>query len=268
MEFPIINLDDPDDISNACKKYGFFYVRINEDDIVVLNNLLNYTKEYFNKSEDIKMLNKMDRDGLGYAPIKKQDSDSIDIDSKESFSYRPSMVEYADQIGEYYDKMSFYANHIFYKIIHSLRLQCNDYNTVANPGFNTITLLHYSEVDHTDKNVFGIGPHTDWGLITLLYTTTPGLQIYIDSEWQDVDPINNHFIVNIGDMLERISDGQYRSTLHRVVIREEKYSIAFFFEPNIKSTIEPYNQSGKFEPIIYEDYIKAKLDHSYKATFS
>ena len=102
-------------------------------------------------------------------------------------------------------------------------------------------------------------------MITLLATDdTPGLQILTkDGTWMDVPPKENAFIVNIGDMLERWSNGLYKSTVHRVLTsgEKERYSMPFFFEPSFDTVVEclpvccskdnppkfPPTTSGKFQ---------------------
>ena len=68
---------------------------------------------------------------------------------------------------------------------------------------------------------------------------TPGLQLDKKGEWVSVRQLPNVYIVNIGDMLERWSNGLYKSTVHRVVLNAEvdRYSVPFFFEPNYLCTV-------------------------------
>ena len=63
-------------------------------------------------------------------------------------------------------------------------------------------------------------------------------------EWLSVPPIAGAYICNIGDLLERWTNGCYRSTLHRVVntTGQERYSIPFFLEPNFDCVVEPLPQ--------------------------
>ncbi|KAL7917561.1 hypothetical protein ACQKWADRAFT_29062 [Trichoderma austrokoningii] len=64
---------------------------------------------------------------------------------------------------------------------------------------------------------FGIGEHTDFGYLTILKVDSPGLQILSPSdEWVDVPVIENAFIVNVGDMLDQLTHGRFRSRPHRV----------------------------------------------------
>ncbi|KAG7390130.1 hypothetical protein PHYBOEH_007146 [Phytophthora boehmeriae] len=105
-----------------------------------------------------------------------------------------------------------------------------------------LRLLHYApEKSDVAAGVFGAGAHTDYGLITLLSTdTTGGLQIFHEEKWIDVPPREDAFVVNIGDMAERFTNGRFKSTLHRVVNSsgKERYSVPFFYEPNFTCQVE------------------------------
>eukprot|EP00882_Tetradesmus_deserticola_P026949 GHRQ01029774.1.p1 GENE.GHRQ01029774.1~~GHRQ01029774.1.p1 ORF type:complete len:192 (+),score=75.26 GHRQ01029774.1:466-1041(+) len=102
--------------------------------------------------------------------------------------------------------------------------------------------LHYTaEVSAPASGVFGAGAHSDYGMLTLLATDeVPGLQVHLDGSWQAVQPLAGAFIVNLGDMLERWTNGLFKSTLHRVIntTGQERYSIPFFFEPNFTTRVE------------------------------
>ena len=89
---------------------------------------------------------------------------------------------------------------------------------------------------------WGVGEHTDYGLLTiLLQDDTGGLQVKSRSGWIDAPPIPGSFVCNIGDMLDRLTRGVYRSTPHRVVnkSRRSRVSFPFFFDPNLDARIRP-----------------------------
>jgi isopenicillin N synthase-like dioxygenase len=119
-----------------------------------------------------------------------------------------------------------------------------------------------------------IAQHTDTGFVTLLATLGyPGLQIHKDGRFQSVKPMPGAFVINIGDMLSRMTNYQLRSTLHRVIdIGTDRYSSPFFFEPfyeaKIPSSIiknedgtlrELSEEQKKFDNAMYGDYMIDKV---------
>ena len=75
----------------------------------------------------------------------------------------------------------------------------------SNPVGN-VRAVHYTGGEAADpaRGVFGVGPHTDWGALTVLATDAePGLQICLGGRWIAVEPRPGHFVVNLGDMIDR-----------------------------------------------------------------
>ena len=93
-----------------------------------------------------------------------------------------------------------------------------------------------------DPQLWGVGEHTDYGLLTiLLQDEVGGLEVRSRSAWVAAPPIANTFVCNIGDMLDRMTAGEYRSTPHRVhnVARRDRLSFPFFFDPGFFSRVQP-----------------------------
>lgn len=110
--------------------------------------------------------------------------------------------------------------------------------------------------------------------MTLLATLGyPGLQIHKDGKFVSVKPQPGAFVINIGDMLSRMTNYQLRSTLHRVIdIGEDRYSSPFFFEPYYEAkipssiikeedgTIKELTEDQKaFDNVMYGDYMIDKV---------
>jgi isopenicillin N synthase-like dioxygenase len=88
----------------------------------------------------------------------------------------------------------------------------------------------------------GVGEHTDYGLLTILrQDMSGGLEVKVGSEWVAAPPLANSFICNLGDMLDRMTAGHYRSTPHRVrnVTSHNRLSFPFFFDPNFDVEVKP-----------------------------
>ncbi|MCU1396867.1 MAG: iron oxidase [Ilumatobacteraceae bacterium] len=89
---------------------------------------------------------------------------------------------------------------------------------------------------------WGVAEHTDYGLLTMLaQDDCGGLQVESRTGWVEVEPIPDSFVCNIGDMLERMTGGRYRSTPHRVrnTSGRDRLSFPFFFDPSWDTHIEP-----------------------------
>jgi isopenicillin N synthase-like dioxygenase len=87
----------------------------------------------------------------------------------------------------------------------------------------------------TAPDAWGVGEHTDYGLLTLLaQDDVGGLEVKSRSGWVAAPPIPGALVCNIGDMLERLTGGRFVSTPHRVVNRaaRERLSFPFFYDPD------------------------------------
>lgn len=89
----------------------------------------------------------------------------------------------------------------------------------------------------------GVGEHKDSGILTLLLLApgSTGLQVKTDTGWIDVPPREASLVVNIGEMLELVTDGYLKATIHRVLSPQPgttRLSIPLFFNPNYSATLE------------------------------
>jgi isopenicillin N synthase-like dioxygenase len=121
----------------------------------------------------------------------------------------------------------------------------------------------------------GAGEHTDYGNLTLLATDdVGGLEVRTRAgQWIEAPVVPGAFTVNIGDCLMRWTNDVYVSTPHRVVNRSarERYSIAFFYDPNPDAMVETIpscvgkEEVTRYPPILAADYLKMRLDASKPA---
>lgn len=106
-----------------------------------------------------------------------------------------------------------------------------------------------TQEENQGKEQFGVGPHTDFGVLTVLcQDNVGGLQVEsLDGEWIEAPPIDDTLIVNVGDLLARWTEGAYRSTPHRVVNKSgtERLSLVLAFDPNPETLIDARGVFGK-----------------------
>jgi isopenicillin N synthase-like dioxygenase len=102
-----------------------------------------------------------------------------------------------------------------------------------------------------DPQAWGVGEHTDYGLLTILkQDDSGGLAVKSRTHWVPAPPVANAFVCNIGDMLDRMTRGLYRSTPHRVrnLARRDRLSFPFFFDPGFFSRVQPIDIPGRAAP--------------------
>ena len=135
--------------------------------------------------------------------------------------------------------------------------------------------LHYypEEEGEIPEGQFGIAPHTDFGFITILaQDAVGGLEVKLsDGQWVDAPYVPNTFVLNAGNLLKKISNDLFRAVPHRVINRSNKprYSIPFFFDPNMYSIVEvlescitPENPA-KYAPVMYGDDFVDRIKSNY-----
>jgi len=120
-----------------------------------------------------------------------------------------------------------------------------------------------------EERSWGVGEHTDYGLLTILkQDLSGGLQVKSKSGWIDARPIPGSFVCNIGDMLDRMTGGLYRSTAHRVKSpsQSDRLSFPFFFDPNFNAEIKPIEVNVALNDDRNERWDKASV-HAFNGTY-
>ena len=144
----------------------------------------------------------------------------------------------------------------------------------TNVGNSILRPIHYPPITEDEIPNERAGAHEDINLITLLVgASAEGLQVLTrQGDWLPVTTQGDAIVVNIGDMLQRLTNHVYPSTSHRVVnptgpkAREPRYSVPFFLHPNPDFLIETLPQCVSAEnpdrypePITANDYLMQRL---------
>lgn len=135
-----------------------------------------------------------------------------------------------------------------------------------------LRLLHYPEQPE-EEELFGSAPHTDYGFVTLLkQDNVGGLEVRnTHGDWIAAPPIENTFVMNVGDILAKWSNGRLMSTPHRVrnLSRRGRYSQPFFYDPSMSALVEcppamlDAGETAQMEPVLYGDYLLERLNKNY-----
>lgn len=176
---------------------------------------------------------------------------------------------------EYIPQMTNVGNRLLSAAALGLGLGEDFFRPYFTDAYWSMRLVHYPAAN-THNYDFGVGEHSDYGVFTMILCDHVQNTLQIrpkgQDDWVTVDPIDNGFVCNIGDMLARWTNNIYVSTPHRVLrpVDQSRLSVPFFFDPNYDSLIAPIpklvEQSGRpacFEPILYGDHLLGKTSKNF-----
>jgi isopenicillin N synthase-like dioxygenase len=155
----------------------------------------------------------------------------------------------------------------------SLGLDEAAFDAFCTDPIATVRLLHYPPQESAQAGR-GAGAHTDFGALTLLFQDEAGgLEVYDPAAeaWTDTEPVRGAFVVNLGDLTERWTNGRYRSTRHRVVNRSgrRRYSIPFFLSgaPDyvvscLQTCLDP-GEAPQYPPTTVRNHLKERYRQTY-----
>lgn len=114
---------------------------------------------------------------------------------------------------------------------------------------------------------FGVAPHTDFGLITLLWQDgSGGLEVLHPKDgWIAAPPVEGTLVVNAGDLMQRWTGGRYRSTPHRATNRhvDDRLSIATFYDPTFTAPVDPADFDARGEATTAGEHILGRINESF-----
>lgn len=182
--------------------------------------------------------------------------------------FRPAMTAY-------FDAAYALAADVVRALAASLDLPDGHFDAYLADGAATLRLLHYPpQPPNPSPGEKGCGAHTDFGGITLLaQDDCGGLQVW-DAQancWIDAPPLPGCYVVNIGDLFARWTNGRYRSTLHRVINTSgrERHSIPFFFTGNPGHRVECLpgcrapGEAPTYPPVTVEQHLRDCYQRTY-----
>jgi isopenicillin N synthase-like dioxygenase len=254
-------------IEAACRDSGFFYVSGHGVPAQLVRRLDALSRAFFDLVQPEKMEIAMEHGGRawrGYFPVGAElTSGRPDLKEGLYFGTELPITDervragmplhgpnlFPRQVPElratvlgYLDALTVAAQAVLRGVALSLDLD-GDYFAVSYTANPTVLfrIFHYPPQARTDEG-WGVGEHTDYGLLTLLaQDDNGGLQVRARRGWVDAPPVPHTFVCNIGDMLDRLTGGWYRSTPHRVrnVSGRDRLSFPFFFDPDFTAEVPP-----------------------------
>ena len=285
------------ELHGACTESGFFYVTNHGVPQPAIDAVLAASHAFF--AQDLK--DKLEIDianstfNRGYIPLYgEKNNEHAKGDIKETFdiavevdaddpdvlagnplygpNQRPGNVAGFDSAMDgYFAEMTALCNRLYRAFALALALPEDHFLSMVEKPLDILRLLHYPpQPVVADEAQIGTGAHSDFDCFTVLWQDpVGGLQaLNANNEWIDASPINGTFLINVGDMLERWTNGRFVSTVHRVVNRSEneRYSVVFFAAPNYHAVVEclpnccPDGETPRYPPITAGDYIVERYE--------
>jgi isopenicillin N synthase-like dioxygenase len=287
-----------DEIGKACREVGFFYVAGHPVAPSLMQSTFDAARAFFAQSDETKKQVLYTAAGnRGYVPMRGEALDpSRPADLKEAFNiglelppddpelvagkmFRaenlwPAMPGFRKTMLGYFD-----ACHRLGQILHrafaiDLDLRPDFFANKLDRPMAVLRLLHYPPAPtRLEQGQLGAGEHTDYGCVTLLATDgVGGLEVRTrGGEWLKAPHVDGAFICNIGDCMMRWTNDIYVSTPHRVVspAGNERYSIAFFLDPNPDADIAclpgcaTTERPARYQPIRGDAFLLSRLSPTY-----
>ena len=296
---PLSDGTDPIGVSKALHKAsqntGFIYIKGHGMSDITIDNARATALKFFRSKETEKSLVSVTDKHRGWlGPNRSKMRDDVKSDLKESFiwglenknsnlssdlyvygankwpKFLPEMREPAQ---EYFNQAQSIACHLLRGFALGLGLKENFFfQNITHPLSRASYVYYPQQLESMGEEQFGAGPHTDFGVLTVLcQDAVGGLQIKdLDGDWVYAPPLDGTLIVNVGDLLARWTDGFYRSTPHRVINEssQERLSLVLAFDPNAETMIDARTIFGseylpKQEPISCGDYLSWRFSKAF-----
>jgi isopenicillin N synthase-like dioxygenase len=283
---PIIDVDElvargpsqrdvADRVGKACRESGFFYVVGHGVDESLQTRLRELSREFFAQDVENKLKIRMalggrawrgyfrvgdeltsgkpdQKEGLYFGAEIPDDDPRVragaPLHGPNLFPERPAGLR--GVVPEYMSALTALGHRLMAGLALSLGLEESYFaDRITGEPLTLFRIFNYPPPG--DPGLWGVGEHTDYGLLTiLLQDDAGGLEVKSRSRWVAAPPVPGSFVCNIGDMLDRMTGGLFRSTPHRVrnPAPRDRLSFPFFFDPNFFAHVRPIELTGQDLP--------------------
>jgi isopenicillin N synthase-like dioxygenase len=255
-------------LRTACERHGFFYVRGHGVPLDLETRLERLTTEFFALPTDAKRRVAMERGGRawrGWFPLEGElTSGAPDLKEGVYFGdelgpddrrvrlgwpmhganlFPSELPELRPVVLAFMAAQREVARDTLRALATSLDLEPKTFErSLTREPLSLFRIFRYPSPPPEKARAWGVGEHTDYGLLTVLkQDDCGGLEVKTPSGWVSAPPIPGTFVCNLGDMLDRMTGGRYRSTPHRVrnTSGRSRCSWPFFFDPAFDAVVGP-----------------------------
>eukprot|EP00253_Pinus_taeda_P012811 PITA_12811 len=277
---PVIDLKDLDgpnratvvhQIRLACEEDGFFQIVNHGVPKNVMESMMGIAKEFFEMpvedraclySEDIKKLARL---STSFNLNKDKVLNWLDYLTHPCHpleevigSWPEKPAAYREIAGKYSGELRALILRLLAAISEALGLDSNYLNKILGKHSHMMSINYYPPCPNPDLTI-GAASHSDASAITVLMQSdnVSGLQVFRNGKWASVEPIADAFVVNLGDQLQVVSNGKFKSVDHRVITNKQsaRISIPTFYSPGHDAFIAPATSMvDEHQPAVYRGY--------------
>jgi isopenicillin N synthase-like dioxygenase len=308
---PVVDLsadDAVDRIDAACRQVGFFQVVGHGIDATTITTVFEQVDAFFGQPLAAKLAwssptpeiergySARGTEGLAYSLGLDQPPDLFEAFTLARDEYPPDdpvfddfrhhffepniwpsgLPEFRPVLTGYYTRVQAVAHRLTTLFAVALGMEADFFEQRTGHSLDTLRINYFEGLpgEQPLPDQYGIGPHTDYGILTVLLTDhTPGLQVSVpDGRWTDVSPVEGALVVNIADMLAQWTNDHWRSTLHRVLpVRARRgrpvrrRSLPFFHEGDFDVVVECLptchgrDDPPRYPPVLAGEHVMAKV---------
>ncbi|KAK7399886.1 hypothetical protein VNO78_11080 [Psophocarpus tetragonolobus] len=240
----------------ACKEWGFFQLINHGVSTSLVEKVKRGAQDFFNLPiEEKKKLRQREGEGVeGYGQVfvvsQEQKLEWADMffmitlppQLRKPYLFPNIPLPFRDDLEAYSAELKKLAIQMVDLMANALNVEKKEIRELFGEGSQSMRMNYYPPCPQPEL-VMGLNPHSDGGGLTILLqiNEVEGLQIKKDGSWIPIKPLPNAFIINLGDMMEVMTNGIYRSIEHRgtVNLEKERLSIATFYNPGREINIGP-----------------------------
>lgn len=280
-------------IGAACDDLGFFYAVNHNVSEETIDRAVAIADKFFHLPEEERLKVKADSNNRGYRDIwdsvhrngKTNARDSFDLgfpvteDDPEvkagtplyAPNNWPDMPGFREAIESYYTE----TYRLGMKILEGFALYLGKPEDFFTRHFTKpvadMVINHYLGNAGLHVSDQASGPHTDHGIVTILWQDSlGGLEVMgKDGNWISATPLRGSFVINIGELMKRWTNGRFKATVHRVVHLRDmpRYSMPLFCNPNFRTIVDPRDlgvsdAAAQFPPVQSGEFLLSR----FKAT--
>nr|QEE59988.1 protein SRG1 [Betula platyphylla] len=260
----------------TCKDWGLFQLVNHGVSFSLLEKLKHEIEGFFKLPSEEKMKYKVrPGDFEGYGTVVRSENQKLDwgdrfytiinpIHRRKPYLFPELPSSLRNTLESYFLELQKLVMTLMVLMGKALKMEMREME-IFEDGLQSMRMTYYPPCPQPEL-VVGLSPHSDATGITILHQVNGvgGLQIKKDGVWMPVNFLPDAFVVNVGDVMEILSNGTYNSIEHRATVNSEKerISIAMFFNPKFEAEIGPATSMLNpqnpplFKRIVMEEYVK------------